>query len=146
MLFGNQQADKRVDNIIVNFAPTGLSPSAPAETTNAQLNWTASTGGSGAPGLHATTPYKVYRDSGSPVSTFLANASTNSYTDSSTTGNTTYYYATSDVDTNSIESPLSAEVNILTLPGAPGTPTFTGGPSGSPVIPMRPPTAWTITS
>ncbi|MFH1547475.1 MAG: fibronectin type III domain-containing protein [bacterium] len=114
-----------VDNVVVNFAPTGLTPSAPADTKNAQLNWTTSTAGTGAPGLHATTPYKVYRDSGSPVSTFLANATTNSYTDSSTTGNTTYYYAITDYSTNNIESPMSAEVSILTRPGAPGTPTFT---------------------
>lgn len=114
-----------VDNVVVNFAPTGLAVTAPAETTNAQLDWTTSTAGTGANGLNATTPYKVYRDASSPVSTFLANATTNSYTDSSTTGNTTYYYAITDVDTASDESPKSAEVNILTLPGAPGTPTFT---------------------
>jgi hypothetical protein len=112
-----------VDNIIVNFAPTGLSASAPAGTTNAQLNWTASTAGSGANGLHATTPYKVYRDGASPVSTFLTNTATNSYIDSSTVGNTTYYYAISDVDTASVESHKSAEVSVLTLPAAPGTPT-----------------------
>jgi len=118
--------DLHIDNIILNFAPTGLAASAPAGTTNAQLNWTASTAGTGAPGLHATTPYKVYRNTSSPVTTgnFLANATTNSYTDTTTTGNTTYYYAVSDVDTNSVESPLSNEVSILTRPGTPGTPTF----------------------
>jgi fibronectin type 3 domain-containing protein len=113
-----------VDNIIVNFAPTGLSASAPADTTNASLSWSASTAGSGAPGLHTTTPYKIYRNDSSPVSTFLANATTNSYTDSSTIGNTTYYYAATDIDTGSDESPKSAEVSILTRPDVPGDPTF----------------------
>lgn len=124
-LGSNSVTTTTVDNIVVNFAPTGIAVSAPAGTTNTQLNWTASTAGTGANGLHATTPYKVYRDAGSPVSTFLSNATTNSYTDSSTTGNTTYYYAITDVDTASDESPNSAEVNILTLPDVPGTPTFT---------------------
>ncbi len=122
---GSAAVTVAVDNIVVNFAPVGLSASAQAGTTNVSLSWTASTAGTGANGLHATTPYKVYRDTSSPVSTFLANATTNSYTDSSTTGNTTYYYAITDVDTVSDESPKSAEVNILTFPGTPGTPTFT---------------------
>ncbi|HUW24349.1 MAG TPA: fibronectin type III domain-containing protein, partial [Patescibacteria group bacterium] len=113
-----------VDAIQLNVSPASLSASTPVETTNISLSWTASTAGTGAPGLNATTPYKVYRDGSSPVSTFLANASTNSYADSLTTGNTTYYYAVSDLDTNSLESPLSAEATILTLPGIPGTPTF----------------------
>lgn len=115
----------RADNIVVNFAPTGLSASAPADTTNVSLSWSVSTAGSGAPGLHTTTPYKIYRDISSPVSTFLVNATTSSYTDSSTAGNTTYYYTVSDVDTNNIESPLSAEVSILTRPGVPTGLNFT---------------------
>jgi len=113
-----------VDNVAVNLAPTGLSASAAGGTTNASLTWTASTAGTGANGLHATTPYKVYRDTGSPVSTFLSNGTTNSYTDSATTGNTTYYYAVTDVDTASDESPKSAESSVLTLPGAPTGLTF----------------------
>lgn len=113
-----------VDNIVVNFAPTDLSASAQAGTTNASLSWTASTAGTGANSLHATTPYKVYRDTSPSVSTFLANSTTNTYTDSSTTGNTTYYYAVSDVDTAGDESPLSTEASLLTLPGVPGTPSF----------------------
>ena len=113
------------DNIVVNFAPTGFSASAVAGSTNVSLSWTASTAGSGANGLHATTPYKVYRDTGSPVSTFLANSTTNSYTDSSTAGNTTYYYAVSDVDTASDESPLSSESSVLTNPDVPTSLNFT---------------------
>lgn len=113
-----------VDNIVFNFSPTGLAATGPADGTNAQLDWTTSVAGSGANGVHATTPYKIYRDDASPVTTFLANGTTNTYTDSSTAGNTTYFYAISDVDTASEESPLSAEVSILTRPDTPGTPTF----------------------
>jgi hypothetical protein len=116
-----------VDNIVVNLAPTGLSGSAVAGTTNVSLSWTASTAGSGANGLHGTTPYKVYRDVSSPVATFRDNATTNSYTDTSTQGNTNYYYAVSDVDTASDESPLSAETSpaILTCPDQPTSLNFT---------------------
>lgn len=115
-----------VDNVVVTAAPLGLTASAPADTSNAALSWTASTAVSGAPGLHATTPYKVYRGTSSPVTTsnFLANATTNSYTDTSATGNTTYYFAVTNMDTSNIESSLSAEATVLTRPGAPGAPTF----------------------
>ncbi|MFZ2970940.1 MAG: IPT/TIG domain-containing protein, partial [Minisyncoccia bacterium] len=123
---GTNAATLRVDNIIVNTAPADLSISAPIGTSDASLAWTASAPGSGADGLHATTPYKVYRDTASPASTFLADSGTNAYSDTATIGNTAYYYAVSDMDTGSIESPLSNEVNILTRPGSPGTPTFTG--------------------
>jgi len=101
-----------VDNVIVTTAPVGLVATAPAGTTNAQLDWTTSTAGSGAPAIHGTTPYKVYRDTSSPVSTFLANATTNSYTDSSTAGGATYYYAITNLDTNSIESPVPSPGRI----------------------------------
>lgn len=122
---GSAAVTLAVDNIVVNFESTGLSVSAQAGTTNASLSWTTSTAGTGANGLHATTPYKVYRDTGSPVTTFLANALTNSYTDTSTSGNSTYYYAITDVDTAGDESIKSAEVSVLTLPAATDTPTFT---------------------
>lgn len=120
----NSVATVRVDNIDVNSAPTGLSTSSVTDSTYSYLSWTTSTAGTGANGLHATTPYKVYRDTSSPVSTFLANSSTNSYTDSSAEGNTTYYYAISDYDTASAESPLSAESSVLTRPGAPTSLSF----------------------
>lgn len=112
------------DNIIVTASPVGLTATATVGTSNTSLSWTVSTAGSGAPGLNAITPYKVYRDTSSPVMTFLGNATTNSFSDTSTNGNTTYYYAISNVDTNNIESPLASESAILTLPGAPGSPTF----------------------
>lgn len=121
---GTAAATIKIDNIIVTVAPTGLSASGPTNSKSATLTWATSTAGSGANGLHASTPYKVYRDTTPSVSTFLANATSVSYTDSSTAGNTTYYYAVSDVDTASLESPLSATSSILTKPDAPGTPTF----------------------
>jgi len=122
----NSTATTNVDNVIVNVAPTGLSVSSVTDSTNTSLSWTASTAGTGANTLNSSTPYKVYRktSAGVTVSDFLANASTNSYTDSSTTGNSSYYYAVSDVDTASLESPLSAESSILTRPGAPTSLSF----------------------
>lgn len=108
-----------VDNINVNFAPTGLQITTPTDTTNARLDWTLSVGGSGASGLHASTPFKIYRNLVSPVTTFLSNGTTISYTDTSSVGNTNYYYAVTDIDTDGNESPKSSEVNVLTLPGAP---------------------------
>src|SRR3989338_2312604 len=116
-----------VDNVIVTTAPVGLAASSPSADTNAQLDWTVSAADSGAPAIHATTPYKVYRDTSSPVSTFLANATSNSYTDGSTNGGTTYYYAITNLDVNSIESPLSAEVSQLTRPAAPTSVVATDG-------------------
>lgn len=111
---GTTPATIRIDNIIANFAPVGLASSPPADTTNAKLDWTASTPGTGAPGLHGTNPYKIYRDG-----TFLANSSSNTYTDSVSQGNTSYEYYITDADTNSIESPSSAFVTQLTRPGKP---------------------------
>ncbi|MDD4382121.1 MAG: hypothetical protein PHE21_02130 [Candidatus Dojkabacteria bacterium] len=134
-----------VDNVVVNTAPTGLSASSVTDSKNASLSWTTSTAGSGANGLNGTTPYKVYRDESSPVSTFLANATTNSYTDSSTDGNTTYYYAISDVDTASDESPLSAESSVLTRPGAPTSLSFSNITSSAMRISWNAPTGGTGT-
>lgn len=137
---GSPAVTLAVDNVLVTFAPVGLSVAAPADTKNASLTWTGSTAGTGAPGLHATTPYNVYRDTTSPVATFLSNASTNSYSDSSTVGNTIYYYAVTNVDTNSVESPLSGETNILTRPDTPGTPTFTNVGDGTLTVNWTAPT------
>ncbi|MCL4384225.1 fibronectin type III domain-containing protein [Patescibacteria group bacterium] len=113
-----------IDNIIVNVAPVGLAGTAPVDTTNVYLTWTGSVGGSNTPGLHAADPYKVYRNTASPVTTFLANIGTTAYTDTGTTGNTTYYYAVANQDINSVVSPLSAEVSVKTRPGAPSTLSF----------------------
>lgn len=120
-----------VDNVILNFAPTGLGGTNPVDTTNVQLDWTTSIAGTSAPDLHGTSPYAVYRNLDSPVSTFLANSSTNSYTDSSGVGNTRYYFAIADIDTNGDTSPMSGEVNVLTRPGAPTGVGFSGVSSSS---------------
>lgn len=129
-IFFSGQADSTeyggglVDNVQLNIAPLGLSASTPSETTNIQLDWTTSVGN---PGLNVTTPYKVYRKSsaGVAISDYLADASSNTYTDSSTTGNTTYYYAVTNLDTSLNVSPLSTEVSKLTLPDAPTDINFT---------------------
>jgi len=115
-----------IDNVIVNFAPTGLFVSAPDGSTNALLSWTTSTAGTGAPGLHSTNSYNIFRDS-----SFLSIGTTNSYTDTSSAANTTYSYTIEDLDTNGVTSPLSAAVNLLTRPGVPTTPTFTNVQSTS---------------
>ncbi|MCL4353928.1 fibronectin type III domain-containing protein [Patescibacteria group bacterium] len=119
-----------IDNIQLNVAPANPSDSSIDGSTNAALTWT---GSSGTPALHGTTPYKIYRNTSSPVTTgnFLANSATNSYTDSTTTGNTDYYFAISDLDTGSSESPLSAELHILTRPAAPTVLNFTSVQSNS---------------
>jgi len=123
----------RVDEVVVNAAPVGVTASAPADTTNAALDWTASTGGSSSNALHGTTPYKVYRNTASPVTTsnFLANSTTDSYTDSSTSPRVTYYYAVTNYDTGSYESPLSAEVSVKTRPATPGAISFSSVTSNS---------------
>lgn len=113
------------DNIVVNFAPVGFISSTVPNTTNSLLTWDVSVGGSNAPGLNSTNPYKIYRDTSSPVSTYLSAGSTNVFTDTGTTGNTTYYYAIADVDSVGDTSPLSAETSILTLPGIPISPSIT---------------------
>lgn len=114
-----------VDDIVVNFAPTNLSAFAPPNTTNVELSWDVSSAGSGANGLHPTTPYKIYRNTSSPVTAenFLANSITNFYTDTTTVGDTAYYYVVSDLDTSGEESPLSSEVSVIAnlLPPPPPT-------------------------
>ena len=119
-------ADFIVDNIQIEFAPVGFAVATIDASPSTSLSWTASTAGSGARTLNTTTPYKVYRDTVATVTTadFLANATTNSYTDTSAVGNTTYYYSILDVDTNSNESPLALETSILTQPGTPDTVAF----------------------
>lgn len=109
-----------IDNIILNFAPTGLAASAPADSIDASLSWTASTG---TPPLHATAPYKIYRGTVS-ADAFLADSASASYLDESTAGNTLYYYAIVDVDENGVFSPTSSEASILTRPADPGDPSF----------------------
>lgn len=113
-----------IDNVGISVPPVGVSASASAGTTNASLSWSVSTATSTAASIHASNPYKVYRGTSSGGESFLANATTNSYSDTSTTGNTTYYYWITNLDTNDFESASSTEVSVLTLPGAPGDPSF----------------------
>jgi hypothetical protein len=108
-----------IDNVVLTTPPVNPAASAAAGTTNTSLSWDVSTATTTAPAIHATTPYKVYRGASSGAETFLANATTNSYSDTSTTGNTTYYYWITNLDTSSYESASSTEVSVLTLPAAP---------------------------
>ncbi|HOB89706.1 MAG TPA: hypothetical protein PLN18_01150 [Candidatus Colwellbacteria bacterium] len=108
-----------IDNINVNVAPSLLTLTQPA--TNVELGWTASTPGTGAPGLHATQPYEIARktSSGLTTSDIIATSGTNSYADSTALPNTTYWYAIFDKDVNNNRSPISNEMSILTKPGVP---------------------------
>ncbi|MBT0652040.1 CxxxxCH/CxxCH domain c-type cytochrome [Geomobilimonas luticola] len=117
-----------VDAVYLNISPGNLAATANATTPkNADLTWLNQNPSTGSPALHATTPYKIYRDTTSNpgTRTFLANTTTLSYSDTATTGNTTYYYAVTNLDTNSFESPYSPEVALLTKPDVPGTPSYT---------------------
>jgi len=129
---GTTTATITIDNIMVNPAPVGLAASAVPGSTNASLSWTNSTTVSG-PNLRTGNPYQIYRGTASGGETALAFASSNSYLDSSTTGNSTYYYQVTDIDqgvdavegnADDNESPRSTEMSVLTCPGAPGGPTF----------------------
>lgn len=102
-----------VTNVIANTPPVGMGISLDGSNHPA-LTWTASTATTTAPGINATTPYKVYRGTSSGSETFLANSSTNSYTDSAVSNNTTYFYWVTNMDTNSFESGSSTEVSITT--------------------------------
>lgn len=115
-----------IDNVVISTAPVSLSASTVAGSTNASLAWTASSANNNAPGFDTVTPYKVYRSASTPVtiSNYIGYATSDSYADSSTSGNTLYYYAVTNVDANGVESPLSAEASVLTRPGVPGTPSY----------------------
>jgi hypothetical protein len=106
-----------VDNLVCNLSPSGLQ-AAPG-SGNVGLSWNASVG---AVALHATTPYRIYRSltSGGPW-TLIGNSNTNSFTDSSPPSASVVYYAVSDVDVNSVESPLSPEAMAINLSVRDGT-------------------------
>jgi chitodextrinase len=92
--------------------PTISSISAPA-FNSVSLSWTVSTdtGGSGLKG------YKVYRNGSA---TALASPTTNSYTDASVAGSTTYSYTVSAIDNAGNESAKSATASVTT-PAPPDT-------------------------
>ncbi len=121
-LMKNARLAAKVDDIRLSISPAGLTATASPHSTetHVQLDWSQSTGT--LPGLDSAQPYAVYRgtEPGSP--TRIAYSDTDSYVDTGAAGNTTYYYAVSDIDTSAQESPKSAEVSVLTRPAAPGTP------------------------
>lgn len=122
---GNPINDRTwIDNIGLSTPPVNVAVSSVSASTNTSLSWDVSTATTTAASINASTPYKVYRSTTLGTETFLDNATTNSYTDTTTTGNTTYYYWVTNMDTNSFESASSTEVSVLTRPGAPTSPTI----------------------
>lgn len=113
-----------MDKIIVSAPPVNVAVTAPVNTKNASLTWDVSTATTSANGLAAANGYSIYRGTTSGGETALASSTSNSYTDSSATGNTTYYYWITNEDTTGYASASSSEVSILTRPGAPGNPTY----------------------
>lgn len=107
---GNTDITFTFDNIVVTTAPVGVT--AIPSGTSIQLDWTTSTGHATAPAIHATTPYKVYRGTSSGSETYLGDATTNSYTDTTTSASTKYYYWITNLDTSNYESASSTEVSV----------------------------------
>jgi len=94
-------------------APTGVS-AVSASATSAKLSWTSVSGVSG---------YQVFRSfSATGTYTWLANAFTNSYTNSGLTTGTTYYYkvkAYKTVGTTSVFGNYSIVISAKPIPSAP---------------------------
>ncbi|BCM90563.1 hypothetical protein IAD21_02417 [Abditibacteriota bacterium] len=91
-------------------APTGLTVT--PHSDEAALSWNAVTGATG---------YKVYRDitSSSPSPTLIATlGAVTTYTDSTADNNTTYYYVVTAVDSATLESVPSTEVDATPTPWA----------------------------
>ncbi len=126
---GNQGAF--IDVLDLNVSPSGLSVNFVPGSTNMALSWTASAAGTGALGLRAANPYQVYRGVVASTTTPLAFSSGTGYTDTTTLGNSQYYYQVTDFDTGSgarlaEESPKSVVVGpVLTCPDVPTALTFT---------------------
>lgn len=106
-------------NVIVSTPPVNPAATAPGGTTNVGLTWDASTATTTANGLAAANGYGIYRGTASFAETAYASSTSNSYTDSGATGNTTYFYWLTNTDTALFESASSTEVSQLTRPGAP---------------------------
>lgn len=108
-----------IDNINIHVSPISLELEQTGEDIH--LDWVASTQGTGAPAIHTSEPYEIARktSSGLSVSDIITTTNTNSYIDTSTSPNTTYWYAIFDKDTNNTRSPISTEVSILTKPDSP---------------------------
>lgn len=115
----NEDTTVWLDNITCNISPSGLSavetsdPVSGSGRGKCQLTWDTSTPGTGANGLKATNPYRVYCSYDSENGPWTQIATITS------TAVTTYlasptqdvaWYAVSDVDTADIESPLSLPV------------------------------------
>ncbi|MBR4330379.1 MAG: hypothetical protein IKP71_11070, partial [Candidatus Riflebacteria bacterium] len=98
-------------SLSVNFSPSGLAGE--AISNGISLSWNPST--SNAVTLNK---YYVYRSttSGSGYTKIAeVNAGITNYTDTTAAEGNTYYYVISDLDTSSVESPYSKEINLFYL-------------------------------
>lgn len=96
--------------------PTGISATGKSRS-DIQLNWTASAGASS---------YKVYRaaSSAGPFTTPLTTVTTNSYTDTGLSANTTYFYQIAAVNSNGSSANSSTVVATTTNSYASNFPTM----------------------
>jgi len=100
--------------LAVPATPTEVT-AAPASSTSITVSWSAVTGATG---------YKVYRSSSSSGTyTSVGTPTTNSYTDTGLTSNTTYYYKVS-ASNSAGESAQSSSVSAKTSPPVSTIPTF----------------------
>jgi len=129
-----------VDNVVLTTPVVNPAASGPTNAKSAALTWDASTATTTANGLAAANGYGIYRGTTSGAETSYASSTSNSYTDTGTVGNTTYYYWITNTDTAGYESASSTEVSFLTKPDAPGTPSFSSVTDSSMTVTWTAPT------
>ena len=109
---GLSGATNEVNKMTVPAAPTGATATSIYDNTNLSVHWTAASG---------ATSYYVYRgtsSSGENYSTAVYSGAGTSFTDTTTIGNTRYYYTVKAVNASG-NSGISAETSALTWPAAP---------------------------
>ncbi|HMM58968.1 MAG TPA: hypothetical protein PKC25_02435, partial [Candidatus Rifleibacterium sp.] len=115
--FNNVQGSRAgvfLDNLTVNFSPSGLTGSTSGNSN--LLSWNVSSSANAT--LNSTTPYRIYRSTtsgtyGAPLDT----SNINSYTDNSPPAGTIVYYCVSDLDDEATpnESAKSVELPVLRM-------------------------------
>ncbi|NLF96919.1 MAG: hypothetical protein GX569_09295, partial [Candidatus Riflebacteria bacterium] len=96
-----------IDNVLCNISPSGLTGD--SDGTQNSFSWNTSTG---AIGLHGAQPYRVYWGTTSGVYTDSSIATTTSFSHAAPAG-AVVYYAVTDRDTDSVDSPHSVEWPIV---------------------------------
>ncbi|MDD3148003.1 MAG: hypothetical protein PHD82_11910, partial [Candidatus Riflebacteria bacterium] len=100
-----------VDNLRVDFSPSGLSASLSGGTN--VLSWTPSVGGVA---LDGAAPYSIFRSTTSGVYGAALNTSlTNSYSDNSPPAGAIVYYTITDLGADGIVSPRSVELPVIRM-------------------------------